>query len=191
MSPQANKKYLGAVVDVETTGFSPVKDEIIELCIILFSINHNGLAVSEEEYVGLREPVCGIHPAAERVNRISFADVEGRDLDHQRVTDLIKRADFIVAHNASFDRSFLTRLFPFAAYKPWYCSMAGIDWRGKGYPNRRLQDLLRWHGINPGRSHRAGDDVRAALELLNHCQENGRTYLEELLEKDNWRFNIL
>jgi len=180
----SHKNPLGAIVDVETTGFSPYKDEIIELCIVLFRVDHHGLAEIVEEYTGLREPVNGINAAAARVNGIGWADVCGRDLDYQRVNELIGRADFFIAHNASFDRSFVTRLFPQAAYKHWYCSMSGINWRGKGYPNRRLQDLLTWHGIRPDRQHRAADDVRATLELLNYCQRNGQTYLAELLAKN-------
>lgn len=175
---------LGAIVDVETTGFSPYRDEIVELCIVLFRINQDGLAVIEEEYTGLREPINGINAAAARVNGIGWADVRGRDLDHQRVTDLVKRADFIIAHNASFDRGFVTRLYPHLYGKHWYCSMSDIDWRSKGCPRRGLQDLLAWHGIKPDRSHRASDDVRATLELLNICQGNGVTYLNELLGKN-------
>ena len=179
--------FLGAIVDVETTGFSPYRDEIVELCIVLFRINHDGLAVIEEEYTGLREPVNGINAAAAKVNGIDWVDVQGRDLDHQRVTDLVRRADFIIAHNASFDRGFVTRLYPQIAGKHWYCSMSGIDWRSKGCPRRGLQDLLAWHGIKPDRSHRASDDVRATLELLNICQGNGITYLNELLGKNKRR----
>jgi DNA polymerase-3 subunit epsilon len=80
-----------------------------------------------------------------------------------------------------FTSGFITRLFPAAGSKQWYCSMAGIDWRGKGYPNRRLQDLLLLHGIMPARSHRASDDVRATLDLLSYRQTCGTTYLSELL----------
>jgi len=181
MKSRGEKQIFGAVVDVETTGFSPIRDEIIELCIILFSIDKSGSHVIEDEYVGLREPSCGIHPAAQRVNGISPADVRGKDLDDTRVLELIERADFIIAHNAPFDHSFITRLFPAAGRKQWYCSMAGIDWRGKGYPNRRLQDLLLFHGIMPARAHRASDDVRATLDLLSYRQSCGTTYLSELL----------
>lgn len=184
MDSHSIHNHLGALVDVETTGFSPIRDEIIELCIVLFSTDDDGLAVIVEEYTGLREPVNGINAAAARVNGINWTDVCGRDLDHQRVTDLIRRTDFFIAHNAPFDRGFLTQLFPVAAGKYWYCSMSGIDWRGKGYPNRRLQDLLHWHGIRPERKHRASDDVQATLDLLNYRQSNGQTYLSELLAKD-------
>ncbi len=182
MISRERKLMLGGVVDVETTGLSPAQDEIIELCIILFSFDPgSGQLGIEEEYVGLREPSCGIRPAASRINGITQADVYGKDLDYTRVTDIIYRADFLIAHNASFDRNFMTRLFPIAQAKTWYCSMAGIDWRGKGYPNRRLQDLLMLHGIYPGRAHRASDDVRATLRLLSYRQSCGTTYLSELL----------
>jgi len=174
---------LGGVVDVETTGLSCHHDEIIEICIVLFQYDiKSGRVVGiQEEYVGLREPLCGIHPAASRVNGISMADVQGKDLDYVRVSQMIERANFLIAHNASFDRGFITRLFPEAAAKRWYCSMSGIDWRGKGYPNRRLQDLLYHHGISVHRAHRASDDVKATLELLSHCQLGGRTYIQELI----------
>lgn len=186
MNPRENHMILGGIVDVETTGLSPAQDEIIELCIVLFSFDYaNGQLVRvEEEYVGLREPSCGIHPAAARVNGITLADVYGRDLDYERVAELIKRADFLIAHNASFDRNFMVRLFPSVMDKQWYCSMAGVDWRGKGYPNRRLQDLLYHHSIVPARTHRASDDVYATLELLSQCQNCGTTYLYELLFGD-------
>ncbi len=187
MPPSFKNKPLGALVDVETTGLSPYKDEIVELCMVLFYINHEGIAVVAEEYSGLREPVKGINAAAARVNGIYWEDVAGRDLDHRRVNEMIRRADYIIAHNAPFDRGFVTRLYPLAGGKKWFCSMSDIDWRGKGYPNRRLQDLLAWHGISPGCSHRAGDDVRATLELLNFCQPNGITYLNELLQNKNLR----
>jgi DNA polymerase III subunit epsilon len=174
---------LGGIVDVETTGLSPSQDEIIELCIVLFSFDYRkGQIVRiEEEYVGLREPACDIHPAAARINGLTLVDVCGKDLDYERVADLIERADFLIAHNASFDRNFLACLFPEIRAKTWYCSMAGINWKGKGYPNRGLQDLLYHHRIVPERTHRASDDVYATLELLSYRQDGGTTYMSELL----------
>ena len=186
MGTRERQMILGAIVDVETTGLSPAQDEIIELCIVLFSFDYESgqLIRIEEEYVGMREPDCGIHPAAARINGITIADVYGQDLDYERVAAIIERADFLIAHNASFDRNFMVQLFPSVQDKVWYCSMAGINWKGKGYPNRRLQDLLYHHRIVPKRTHRASDDVYATLELLSHRQNCGTTYLYELLFKN-------
>ena len=48
---------LGCVVDVETTGFSPI-DEVVEIGLVLFAFERqNGQILGIiEEYAGLREP---------------------------------------------------------------------------------------------------------------------------------------
>lgn len=183
MNVPEQRMLLGAILDVETTGLSPAQHEIIELCIVLFSLDGDSgkLVQIEEEYVGLREPLGGIHPAACKINGITMDDVRGLDLDYERVTLMIERADFLIAHNAPFDRGFMQCLFPGIGEKTWYCSMAGIDWRSKGFPSRRLQELLYHHNIEPGRKHRASDDVYATLELLTHHRTGRKTYLAELL----------
>lgn len=179
---ESDSLITGGIVDVETTGFSSKKDEVVEFCLLVFHYDkkHDLIEISDE-YVGLREPGCLLHPRASAVHGLTMADLSGKDLDYQRVQSMIEQVDFLIAHNASFDRGFVTRLFPQAIYKPWFCSMSGIDWRNKGYPSRGLQELLRHHGIMVERAHRAMDDVRATLKLLNYSQVSGITYLKELL----------
>lgn len=173
---------VGGIVDVETTGFIPDRDEVVELCLLVFHYDRElDLVEIMDEYVGLREPGCFLHPRASQVHGLTMADLCGQDLDYQRLASMIERVDLLIAHNASFDRGFVTRLFPQAISKPWFCSMSGIDWRNKGYPSRGLQDLLRQHGIAVKRAHRALDDVRATLELLNYAPASGTSYLKELL----------
>ncbi len=177
-----NTLITGGILDVETTGLSPYDNEVIELCLILFTYNriHGEIEVLQE-YVGLREPGCRIHPRAAMVHGLTYTELRGKDLDYQVVSDMIGRAEFLIAHNARFDRGFVIPIFPQAAQKPWYCSMSGINWRSKGFQNRRLQYLLGNHDIKVDRAHRALDDVRATLQLLSFKQSSGLTYLHELL----------
>lgn len=173
---------VGGIVDVETTGFSPDRDEVVEFCLLIFHYDRElDLVRIIDEYVGLREPGCFLHPRASQVHGLTMADLCGKDLDYQRLEGMIERVELLIAHNASFDRGFVTRLFPRAIHKPWFCSMSGIDWRSKGYSSRGLQELLRQHGIAVERAHRALDDVRATLRLLNCSQSTGVSYLKELL----------
>lgn len=115
------------------------------------------------------------------VHGITKHELRGTNIDNARVLSLLEQTDFLVSHNAVFDRSFTTPLFPEAAEKPWYCSMNGISWWRKGFKSKGLQNLLTVHGIEVVRSHRALDDARAVVELLGKRNTGGKTYLSELL----------
>ena len=174
---------IGGFIDVETTGLNPYQDEIIELAIFLFAFNRKTHFIDGivAQYSGLREPSVPISPGAARVNGITLDEVRGKRLDDERINDLIGRAEFLIAHNATFDRGFVCRIYQSAAVKPWLCSMKGIDWYRKGYSSRSLQNLLKGHGIRPVTAHRADGDVQAALQLLSRNNSEGRCYLAELL----------
>lgn len=176
---------LAAVVDVETTGLSPWRDEIVELAAILFAFERatGRIRGVVDAYTGLREPSVPISPGAAAVNGITPEMVRGQRLDEARVEAILKRAEFLVAHNASFDRGFVTRLFPVAGQKPWLCSMRLVDWRGMGYPSAALQSLLHHHGIQVERAHRGGDDALATLELLSRTGPDGHPYFYWLLKR--------
>lgn len=172
------------LIDVETTGLDPVRDEVIELSLLLFGFERRTGEVKGiiDHYTGLREPDCSISRSAFLVHRISRSSLKGTQLDSGRVNELLEQSEFLIAHNAGFDYRFVTRLFPSAAAKPWYCSMNGIGWREKGYPSRGLQKLLMVHRIPVNRAHRAGADVEACLKLLAVMNEQGVSYLLELMK---------
>ncbi len=178
---------VGGFIDVETTGLSPHQDEIIELALILFAFNRETRSIAGivDEYTGLREPAVPISPGAARVNRITMDEVRGRRLDDKRIEGMIDRAEFLIAHNAPFDRSFVCKAYRSAATKPWFCSMSGINWYRMGCSSRGLQNLLKNHGIRPEKAHRADGDVLAAIQLLTRLNSEGRYYLDELLGTEN------
>jgi DNA polymerase-3 subunit epsilon len=176
---------LAAFVDIETTGLSADHDEIIQLSIARFRFNRGTgeILEIEDSYTGFNEPSSGrISASATRVNGIRFDDVEGHTLNDVRINGIVEPVEFIVAHNASFDRSFLINEYGWANEKRWKCSMRHVDWTSKGYTSRALQKLLSSHGIKVDSAHRADADVKYALELLNIDAGVGTRYFLEIIK---------
>lgn len=171
-------------LDVETTGFSPRTEEIVELAMVLFEFDYADGAIVKivDTYSGLREPSVPIHPGASRVHGLTIDDLRGECLDAERVRALMAQTEFLIAHNASFDRPFVCRIFPEADAKPWVCSCREIPWRRYGFGSARLQELTRACGIRAQQSHRALDDVMDAIELLRQTNSvTGTTFFSELV----------
>ena len=98
-----------AIVDLETTGFSPTNDRVVEMaCVVL---EHRRIV---DTWSTLVDPEIPIPSYATRVHGITDADVAGAPSFAlaQRTLHRHCRDATIVAHNAAFDLSFLPKLRP-------------------------------------------------------------------------------
>ncbi|QSO52363.1 hypothetical protein JZ785_27200 [Alicyclobacillus curvatus] len=172
-----------AFIDIETTGLSPRDDEIVQLSVVRFCFCRETGEILEIEanYTGFNEPTRSIPAGATQVHGISDRDVKGHRLDASLIESVVEPAEFMIAHNAPFDRGFLISQFTWATEKPWKCSMRHVDWQARGHPSRALQRLLFAHGITVERAHRADSDVDAALQLLNCDSGSGLRYFHEII----------
>jgi DNA polymerase-3 subunit epsilon len=173
-----------AIIDVETTGLDPDKDEIIELGVLLFEFDGSTGEIQRvvDEYSGLREPTCPIKREASRKHRLTRSKLRGKSIDVDKATELLKKADIFISHNARFDSDFLSRFMRVPA-RPWLCSMNGIPWKKHGHTSKALEALLQAHGLAQRQAHRALADCRAILGLLSSPCPRGYTYLRQLLPK--------
>lgn len=172
-------------LDVETTGLDELEDEIIELAIVVFRFDRDTGEIIDiiGEYTGLREPDVPIKRRASEVNGIYRRHVKGKKLDNQRIVSLLEYCEFLIAHNAEFDKGFFDQYLKIRRDPPfsWYCTMKGIDWNKRRIKRRSLQNLLLRHNIEITQTHRALDDCKAALQLLQAKNKQGDYYLKELL----------
>ena len=170
-------------LDVETTGLSPWKEEVVELAMVLFEYDADTGAVGRRvgSYVGLREPGIPISPGAARVHGLTMEVLHGCRLDDDKVRGLLAKSSLLIAHNAAFDRPFVTRLFPQAGKMRWACSCHDIPWRAYGQPSARLESLARAFGLRANQVHRAADDVDDAIALLAAVGPHGRPFMYDLL----------
>lgn len=192
MTVRSLEKY-GLVLDVETTGLGPTKDEVIELALKLFTYRSDSGEIIDiiEEDSFLREPLSNSarnnYDQAYRVHGIPYELVKGKSFYDVKIKSYFHRADTVFAHNASFDRSFLYHLYPEVNDLKWYCTMRNIPWKSYGFPNGKLLTLLQAHDITNYQTHRAMDDITYLLELLKKTSPNGNSYLQEVLNKEPMR----
>ncbi|WP_324654025.1 PolC-type DNA polymerase III [Georgenia sp. H159] len=156
-----------AIVDVETTGFSPGRgDRVIEIAIA--RVDASGRI--EDEYSTLINPV-GRDTGAVFIHRITNEMVSNAPLFGDVAGDILSRLEgaVVVAHNAAFEERFLATEFAHIGLRgtsiPAVCSL----WLGQrtfDTPNHKLATLAQHAGIAMPDAHAALGDVRAVAGLL-------------------------
>lgn len=164
--PESGAK-IGVVLDVETTGLDPARDEIIELAMVRFAYSDNDRILGVVDvFQALQQPSIPISPEIAELTGISSEMVKGRAINADAVDRFVADANIVIAHNAAFDRKFTERYWPIFVHKSWACTSGGIDWRKHGFGGAKLEQLLASCGLFYD-AHRAADDCHALLTLLD------------------------
>lgn len=174
---------IGLALDVETTGLDHGRHEVIELAMQRFRIDDLGRIVETgRPRSWLEQPSEPIPPEITRVTGLADPDVAGRSISDGEATAMLLGADFVVAHNARFDRPFVEKRLPLSSGRPWACSLGDVDWTGLGFESRTLSALLSRMGLFFD-AHRAATDVTALLHLLDHRLDEGGTIARLMVER--------
>lgn len=158
------------IVDTETTGLDADRDQCLELGAILFSVPHRQVLAQ----MSCLLPVD--HNPAESINRIP-AEVSRVDqpwgdglawFEH-----LMESADYLVAHNAAFDRQWFGRGALPEAKRPWLCTLEDIRWPEARNLRARpsVIDLALAYGIPVWSAHRALTDCTYLAEVFQRCDD--------------------
>ena len=172
-----------AFLDVETTGLDKRNDQIIELAVKVVNVEKtSGKIVSiESEYESYNDPGFEISDRITQLTGIKNKDIKGRAIVWGHVDDLISNVDLIVAHNATFDRSFVDRNSVISVEKVWSCSVSDIDWLKRGFSSSKQELLCYWHGFFFD-AHRAMNDIDALINLLTHSSYSSNRPIIELIQ---------
>ena len=152
------------VVDVETTGLDPLIDQPVEICAARVVDGR-----IEATYATLVNPGIPIRPDASAIHHLTDELVASGLTPADARAGLgafIAPGSILVAHNASFDSAFLSRI----SAAPWLCTMrlAKHLWpAAPNYSNQTLRYYLK--ATLPAldvQAHRAMPDVLATTALL-------------------------
>ncbi|MGH2661979.1 MAG: 3'-5' exonuclease [Actinomycetota bacterium] len=172
-----------AVVDVETTGFSPLNgDRIVEVAVIRLTGD------STDEYVTLVNPLRDVGPS--HIHGLTADDVAGAPLFTEIVGDLLELVSgaVMVAHNVRYDRGFLSAELSacgvFLPAIPSLCTLKMAYRFEPGLANHRLATCCFAAGVPHFSDHSALGDARAEAKLLRkyvlRAESAGLTTLEAL-----------
>ncbi len=161
-----------AVIDVETTGFSPLRDRVVEVAVVILQ---DGLTV--KCWSSLVNPEREIPDRATAIHGLTDDDVaQSPTLDE--IEGLLRElcdGATVVAHNASFDLSFLPMLHD----RPHLCTVALARRAFPQAPDYKNQTLRRYLNVDRDpamrdlNAHRALADAQVTAAILLQCLRNG------------------
>jgi DNA polymerase III epsilon subunit family exonuclease len=164
-----------AVVDVETTGFSPrLHDRMLEVAVVRMAAN----GAIEDEYVTLLNPERDISATA--VHGLTAADVCEAPTFVDVVGDVAARLDgaILVGHNLRFDLAFLIAECTRAGHPlpaiPGLCTLRLAYLLAPQLASRKLASCCASAGIRLDGAHSALADARATARLLLAYVDDGR-----------------
>jgi DNA polymerase-3 subunit epsilon len=129
------------IVDLETTGLKPSEDTIIEVGLIELLVSSDHKPVIRGMFSALQDPGFPLSPEISGITGLTDDALSGESIDWDIVKGYLNRADVIIAHNAEFDRGFLSAVPALREIRrPWACSVRHIDWREKKFAHRALFD---------------------------------------------------
>ena len=165
------------IVDTETTGLDPQRDQCLEVGVILFDVPGRQVLAQQSFLLPVETN------AAEAINHIPASATQLPQpwrpaVDYLQA--LLDAADVLVAHNAAFDRQWfgLGHLPP--TDKPWLCSMEDMCWPADRQLRSRpsVRDLALAYEIPVWAAHRALTDCIYLAEVFRRCED-----LEQLIER--------
>jgi DNA polymerase III epsilon subunit family exonuclease len=178
-------------LDLETTGLTPGKDEIVEIAGVRF--NQNKVL---GEFNELIKPLNPISAEASNINGILNSDLVNARSISEVFPEFLNfiQSSVLVIHNAKFDLSFLIHQGNIQKLNipllPVFCT---LQMTRKLFPafkkynlvalRERFQIEKKWYRTDKGESfHEALDDCYATMQVMKRCLNLGKNWIKTFPE---------
>jgi len=166
-------------LDLETTGFDPQKDHIIEFGAVKFDLNGEKERLQFLAHPGITLPQIITHITG--ITDEDLKDAPKFEENAQRVQEFIGDLP-IVGHNIKFDTGFL-RANGIEITNPEYDTFILSSMLLPGLPSYSLEILTEILELQHESAHRALDDAIAAMELFIKLANEFQSLPKDLIEK--------
>jgi DNA polymerase III epsilon subunit family exonuclease len=178
-------------IDIETTGLCKTREHILEVAAIRYR-----KCEEVDKFVTLINPMVKIPYYVSQIHGITNETVKNSPTIDVVIPQLLEFMgnSIIVAHNAHFDIGFIEVWARRLGYNPIWNYIDTISAARKvipGLSNYKQQTVLNAIGYVQKTYHRAEDDVRGCVEIINHVFDRMKSKLTdtyvftELLDEEN------
>jgi len=161
------------IVDLETTGLDPGLDDVIEIGAILYSLKYGSIITQFSTLFPTRKDINNAY-------QTNFIPIELANSNNVQLVQcsidyfsiLVNQAEFIVAHNAEFDKKWfeLNNTFLPKIEKHWVCTFADLIWDKNSKPTSLINTALNYD-VAITNAHRALSDCSLIASLFNRLFE--------------------
>jgi DNA polymerase III epsilon subunit-like protein len=166
MGDEKKNKTVYCSLDIETTGFDPLKDEILEVGFIFFTLDKKGLKLGEE-YTQVFKPSVEVPAKILGLTGITQAELENapKFTEHKEIIQSKLKDAVIVGHNIIFDIRFLEASGIKFSGKT-IDTLDLVQWLLPTHHSYNLENLMHFFGISHKDAHRALADAKASVKVL-------------------------
>lgn len=177
------------IIDTETTGLKAQSSCVIELGAILYSVSHRCVL----QQVSTLLPIVGQNPV-EYINHIS-AEVSRSSYQYQPVLKIFQQwhdhADYLVAHNAEFDKKWFGKGLLPSVNKPWICTYDDFLWEQASQQHLSLINLALEYNISFNQAHRALTDCQIIVELFNESCDFDKMLIQAIERSQEPQYYVI
>lgn len=163
-----SSKIIYCSLDIETSGFDPAKDEILEIGFVKFKFLENKFTIIEE-YNRLFKPKGEVSETVLALTGITRVELEKADdfIKHrEEISEKLKDV-ILVGHNIDFDLGFLKSLGMNLSEKK-IDTLDLAQFILPCHPAYNLENLSYFFHINSEKAHRALSDAKTTFKVLEN-----------------------
>jgi DNA polymerase III epsilon subunit-like protein len=167
-------------VDLELTGFDPLRDQILEIGFAFFRVTEKGTEITEE-WSQVFKPSVEVHPKILGLTGITNEELEEAPslLDfHDFLQDKLGSAT-LVCHNVAMDVKFL-EAFGLKLSGRYVDTLDLVQFLLPTHHSYNLENLMHYFGVSHPDAHRALADCRATISVLEKMLRVYQSFSEEL-----------